>query len=62
MIDHKLHFFSSAPYSSHLDARQRARLETVYGIEKDPVAAFLLRNEPCWPVEFVTRSVDRIFG
>jgi PAS domain S-box-containing protein len=49
------------------DIRERneaelARQEAFNIIEKSPVAAFLWRNEEGWPVEFVTRNVQRIFG
>jgi PAS domain S-box-containing protein len=49
------------------DIRERkladeARRETFEIIEKSPVAVFLWRNETDWPVEFVTRNVNRIFG
>ena len=43
-------------------AAEQARRETIDIIEKSPVAAFLWRNETDWPVEFVTRNVDRIYG
>ncbi len=43
-------------------AAEQSRRETLDIIEKSPVAAFLWRNEKDWPVEFVTRNVDRIFG
>ena len=41
---------------------EQSRRETFDIIEKSPVVAFLWRNEAEWPVEFVTRNVERIFG
>ncbi len=41
---------------------EQDRRETFAIIEQSPIAAFLWRNEPNWPVEFVTRNVRRIFG
>ncbi len=41
---------------------EQARRETFAIIERSPVVAFLWRNETEWPVEFVTRNVERIFG
>jgi len=41
---------------------ERAREEAFNIIENSPVAAFLWRNEPDWPVEYVSRNVKLIFG
>ncbi len=43
-------------------AAEQVRREAYHILEKSPVVAFLWRNAPDWPVEYVTPNVSRLFG
>ncbi len=53
--------------ASFLDITERKKSEKALReantiINRSPAVAFLWKNEPDWPVEFVSENVDRLFG